>query len=514
MSVSDSAGFVSLVGAGPGDPGLITVRGRERLGRADVVVYDRLASKALLGVVRPEAERINVGKASSAHTVPQDQIGQLLVDRAQQGKYVVRLKGGDPFVFGRGGEEAGDLADAGIDFEIVPGVTSALAVPAYAGIPVTHRTVASSFAVITGHEDEAKSESSIDWARVAHGADTLIFLMGRRAMPEIVARLMAEGRDAATPAAAIEWGTTPNQRTVTATLDTLIERVEATNLQAPVVIVVGDVVTLRGRLQWFDRRPLFGKRVLVTRTRAQASALVRRLSDEGAEALELPTIEVVAADAAPIQEACRRLAEGQYNWTIFTSANGVGEFFRNLRAANLDSRAFGATRIAVIGAETARALEPHGLRADVVPPTFVAEALLDALSGEIQAGSRVLLARAAEARDVLPRELRARGAIVDEVSLYATRRPEAPDAEIVRRIEAGEIDVATFTASSTVNGCIALLDGRAELLDNVLVACIGPITAQTARDAGLTVGLVSETHTIAGLVGALRDHYGKVAAHA
>ena len=509
-----AAGFVSLVGAGPGDPGLITVAGVDRLRRADVVVYDRLAHPSLLAEAPAGAERLYVGKAGADHAVPQDEIGRLLVDRARAGKRVVRLKGGDPFVFGRGGEEAEDLVAAGIDFDVVPGITAAVAVPAYAGIPLTHRDAASSFAVVTGHEAPGKPAPRVNWAALASGVDTLVFLMGRRALPDIAAQLIAEGRDASTPAAAIEWGTTPRQRTVTAALADLPAAADAAGLDPPTVIVIGQVAALRDRLRWRDNLPLFGKRVLVTRTREQASALARALSDEGAEAIQFPAIEIVGADPAPAIAAANQLAAGGYDWAIFTSANGVAQFWCALQTAGHDSRAFGGVRIAVIGPATAGALAGHGLRADVVPTRFLAESLLESLAGEPLAGSRVLLARAAGARDVLPQGLRARGATVTDLPLYEARRPAPPDPAALARIEAGEIDIATFTASSTVRGCLDLLGGRIDLLRDVTIACIGPVTAGTAEQAGLRVDLVAEQHTIPGLVAALRDYVGKAAAHA
>ena len=514
MSDNGRAGFVSLVGAGPGDPDLITVAGAARLSRADAVLYDRLVDRTLLRDVPAHAELIDVGKTPAAPGMSQDQINRLLVEHARAGKDVVRLKGGDPFVFGRGGEEAQALARAGIAFEVVPGLTSAVAAPAYAGIPVTHRALASSFTVATGHEDESKAASAIDWAHLAQGADTLLFLMGRRNLSDIADRLIAEGRDPATPAAAIHRGATPQQRVVTARLDGLAVEVEREELPPPVVIVVGEVVRLRREIQWFENRPLFGKRVLVTRSRPQAGALVRRLRDEGADALELPTIEIAPAAAEPVRAAIARLVAGQYDWTLFTSPNGVTEFIRHLDAASFDSRAFAGTRIAAIGPETAKALRERGLTADVVPERFVAEALVAALAAEPMAGARVLLARAAEARDVLPRALQARGACVDEVPVYHTRPAAQVDSAILSPLDAGEVDVATFTASSTVRGCVNLLRDRAELLNETLIACIGPVTAQTAKELGLRVGLVSPVHTIPGLVGALRDHYRKVVAHA
>ena len=507
-------GFVSLVGAGPGDPGLITVAGRERLRRAEVVVYDRLAQPALLREAPAEAERIYVGKAAADHALPQEDIARLLVERAGAGLRVVRLKGGDPFVFGRGGEEAEALAAAGIEFDVVPGVTAAVAAPAYAGIPLTHRELASSFAVVTGHEDPTKPRSRVDWAALAHGADTLVFLMGRRALPGIVERLIAEGRDPDTPAAAIEWGTTARQRSVGATLATLPAATAAAALTPPTVIVVGAVAALREQLGWFEQRPLFGKRVLVTRTRQQASALASALAAEGAEPIEFPAIEIAPADPGPAREAVAALEGGGYDWAIFTSANGVDAFWRALATAGHDARAFAATRIAAIGPATAEALAARGLRADVVPERFLAESLLEALAPESLQGARVLLARAAEARDVLPDGLAARGARVDDVPLYVARRPDAPDRDGLSRLQAHEVDVAAFTASSTVRGCLDLLDGRRELLDGVAVACIGPVTAAAAEQAGLRVDVVAAEHTIPGLIAALRAHYGKVAAHA
>ena len=498
--------IVSLVGAGPGDPGLITVAGRERLRSAEVVVYDRLVAPALLKEVPAEADRIYVGKEASAHSVLQDQIAELLVQKASAGKRVVRLKGGDPFVFGRGGEEAEALVAAGLDFEVIPGVTSAIAAAAYAGIPVTHRALASSFTVLTGHEDDAKSESSIDWGAVARGADTLVVLMGRRTMAATVQRLIAEGRAADTPAAAIEWGTTPRQRVVTAPLQELPAAADATGLEPPVAVVIGDVVALRDRIGWFEQRPLFGKRVLVTRTRRQASALVQRLQAAGAEPLEMPAIEIEPLRSPEIDAAVDRLRTGDYDWAVFTSANGVRLFFDRLLELGGDARAFAGTALAVIGAETARALRAYGLEADLMPEAFVAESLLDAFNVHELEAKSILLARAREARAVLPRGLAARGAAVDDVPLYETRTPLADEA-VLERLQAREIDVATFTASSTVSGCLELLAGRGELLDGVFIACIGPITAQTARDAGLQVELVSETHTIDGLVEALADHF-------
>jgi uroporphyrinogen III methyltransferase/synthase len=503
----ETVGLVCLVGAGPGDPGLITVAGLDRVRRAEVLVYDRLVAPSLIAEASDDVELIDASKSPDHHTLSQEAIGRVLVDRARAGKFVVRLKGGDPFVFGRGGEEAEELAQAGLEFEVIPGITSAIAAPAYAGIPVTQRGLASSFAVITGHEDDAKTESTIDWSGIAHGADTLLFLMGRRSLPEIAERLIAEGRAPTTPAAAVQWGTLPKQRSVRATLATLPAAVEAAGLDAPVVIVVGSVVELSERIGWYERRPLFGKRVLVTRTRQQAGVLAERLRARGAEAIELPAIEIVPADVAPITASISRMAAGHYDWAIFTSANGVREYFRHLETMRLDARAFGTARVAAIGSETERALQAFGIRADVVPERFVAESLVDALAVVPMSGTRVLLARAAGARDVLPAALRERGADVDDVPLYQSQRPAHVAEEALVHLSSGEIDVATFTSSSTVKGCLALVDGQTDLLSDVVVACIGPITAKAARDAGLNVAVVSETHTVAGLVDALEEHF-------
>ncbi|HYM14663.1 MAG TPA: uroporphyrinogen-III C-methyltransferase, partial [Dehalococcoidia bacterium] len=481
-----NAGLVSLVGAGPGDPELITVGGAARLAEADVVIYDRLANPALLSHARPGAELIDAGKLPDRHTLTQDEINALLVEHGRAGKRVVRLKGGDPFVFGRGGEEAEALVAAGVPFEILPGVTSAIAAPAYAGIPVTHRALASSFAVITGHEHPAKDGSSIDWEHLARGVDTLIFLMGTGRLAEIAGQLVAHGRPPATPAAVIEWGTLPRQRTVAGTLATIAADVAAAGIGPPAVTVVGEVAALRDHLRWFDARPLFGKRVLVTRTRRQASELSRALAAQGAEPVELPTIEIVPrVDASALAAAIEALRTSAYQWCVFTSANAVELFAGHLRDAGLDARAFGRARIAAIGPGTADALARAGLRADVVPPTFVAESLLDALSSRVLRGARVLLPRAEGARTVLVDGLAALGARVDELTLYRAGLPREQDAEALRRLRAGEIDIATFASSSSVRNLVEMLGGDVSPLRNVLIAAIGPVTAHAVRDAGL-----------------------------
>ncbi|HZP57770.1 MAG TPA: uroporphyrinogen-III C-methyltransferase [Dehalococcoidia bacterium] len=498
-----STGFVSLVGAGPGDPDLITAGGADRLRRADVVVYDRLAHRRLLAYAPAGAELVDAGKAPDRHTLTQDEINDVLVRKAREGKRVVRLKGGDPFVFGRGGEEAEALAAAGVPFEVLPGVTSAVAAPAYAGIPVTHRGVASSFAVITGHEDPAKDESAIDWERLAGGVDTLVFLMGTRRLGEIAQRLIDAGRDGATPAAVVEWGTLARQRTVTAPLRDIAQAVEAAGIGPPAVTVVGDVVRLRDHLRWFDNRPLFGKKVLVTRTRQQASELSRALAAMGAEPVELPTLAIVERCDATYLSACiDALRTAGYAWVIFTSANGVDIFLRHLHDAGLDARAFGRTRIAAIGEGTAAALARHGLRADVVPGRFVAEALADALEARVVRGQRVLLPRAEDARDLLVDRLEARGAAVDNLTLYRADVPAEPDAEALALLRAGAIDAVAFASSSAVRNLAAML-GDIEPLRRTAVVAIGPVTAATVRELGIEPHAVASRHDIAGLAEAV-----------
>ncbi|MGD9316779.1 MAG: uroporphyrinogen-III C-methyltransferase [Anaerolineae bacterium] len=499
------SGFVSLIGAGPGDPGLLTLRGAEALAGADVVVHDYLANPALLAHARPEAELIYVGKKAGSHTCSQEEINALLVDRASAGLRVARLKGGDPFVFGRGGEEALALVDAGLPFEVIPGVTSAVAAPAYAGIPVTHRGLASSFAVITGHEDPAKEESAIDWARLATGTDTLVFLMGVGNLPQIVAKLMAHGRPPETPVALVRWGTMPSQQVVSGTLADIVDRVRTANLRPPAVTIVGQVAGLRQQLHWFEDRPLYGQRVLVTRTRQQASALSVRLRALGAEAIELPTISISTPDdRAPLDRAIAEVSS--YDWIIFTSVNGVGHFWEQLTGARLDARALHGVKLAAIGPATAARLEECGLRADYIPDEYVAEAVAAGL-GNVR-GQRILLPRADIARPTLADLLRQGGATIVEVAAYRTLRPRV-DADELRRLLA-RVTVATFTSSSTVRNLATMAqDAGLELtraLAQATIACIGPITAATARELGLHVDVVAEAYTIDGLVEALLHH--------
>jgi len=480
---------VYLVGAGPGDPGLVTVRGAELLARAEVVVHDRLSAAELLDLAPAGAEHIDVGKAPGRHTMTQDEICALLVERGRAGQTVVRLKGGDPFVFARGGEEAAALAAAGVAYEVVPGITSALAVPASAGIPVTLRYSSTSFTVVTGHE-APDAPTSVDWDAVARVGGTIVILMAVARWRGISERLVEAGLDPSTPAAAVQWGTRPDQRTVRATLATLADH----DLASPSVIVVGEVAA--ADLDWFERRPLFGRSIVVTRARTQAGTLSARLRELGARVVEVPVIafdEPVDGGAA-LREAVARI--GTYDWVVLTSVNGVERLFAEIP----DTRVLGGVRVAAIGSGTATVLATYRVVADLVPEEFVAESLLDAFPA---GPGRVLVARAAVARDVLPEGLRSRGWEVDVVDAYRTvaGRPEPGALEA-----ASAADAITFTSSSTVTGYLEL--AGAERVPAVVVS-IGPITSATARDNGVGVTTEAREHTIDGVVDALLAELGR-----
>ncbi len=499
-------GTVYLVGAGPGDPGLLTLKARACIERADAVVYDYLANPAFLAFAPEGAELVYAGKQGGCHTRTQEEINRILVDLARAGKRVVRLKGGDPFVFGRGGEEAEELAAAGVPFEVVPGVTSAIAVPAYAGIPLTHRDMTATVAFVTGHEDPSKERSSIAWNRLATGAGTLVFLMGVGNLPSIAARLMEHGRSRETPVAVIRRGTTAEQRTVTGPLWDIARRVQDQGLKPPAIIVAGEVVSLRGTLDWFERRPLFGKRVVVTRARSQASGFLERLAELGAECIQFPTIEVVPPETwDPLDRAI--LSLDRYDWVVFTSVNGVRFFFERLAALDKDARALHAARVGAIGPATAGALRSRGIRPDLVPSEYRAEAVVEALGEGALEGVQVLIPRAARAREVLPEELQRRGARVDVVTAYRTVKPDRDTSRIRGMLERGEIDLITFTSSSTVTNFLEMFAGEEEALlgwmRTVNVACIGPITAQTAEKRGLSVDVMPASYTIEALTEAV-----------
>lgn len=500
-------GKVFLVGAGPGDPGLITCRGLEILKEAEVLVYDHLVDPSLVKMCPSNCELIYVGKESSSHTLPQPQINSLLVQKAGEGKKVVRLKGGDPFVFGRGGEEAEYLAGEGVPFEVVPGVTSAIAAPAYAGIPVTHRKVASSVAFVTGHEDPTKESSSLKWDKLAGATDTLVFLMGMRNLSDICLLLASNGKDPKTPCAVIQWGTLPKQKVAVGTLSDISTEASRQGIAAPAVLVVGDVVRLRERINWFERKPLFGKRVLVTRTRRQASKLSSLLRDLGAGVVEVPTIEVeVPSKWDEVDRAIDGM--GEYHWIVFTSENGVRVFGARLWERGKDARALSGVKIAAIGTSTAQALRELGLRADKVPSEFVAEALAEAFHPEEVKGRRFLLLRAEKAREVLPESLRKMGAEVEILVAYRTKAPEDSKENLLRALNDG-IDLVTFTSSSTVINFARMADVEdlSQLLREVTIACIGPITADTVRKYGIEPQIVARTYTVEGLVEAIARYY-------
>jgi uroporphyrinogen III methyltransferase/synthase len=495
--MSSAPGIVYLVGAGPGDPGLMTTRSLELIVAADVIVHDRLIPSEALAPARPDAELIYVGKEPGAASVPQEGIADLLIEKAREGKLVVRLKGGDPFVFGRGGEEAEALADAEIPFELVPGITAGIAAPEYAGIPVTHRDDASAVAFVSGHEDPEKEDSALDYDAIAKFPGTLVFYMGVNALPRISKALIEAGRDASEPAAVVERGTLPGQRTVTSTLEGIATAAEEAGIQPPSVTVVGPVAARRERIAWLERRPLHGKKVVVTRARAQASELARQLDALGAEPIELPAIRIEPRiESKEVKEAVQALHT--YALVCITSPNGASLLFEAMAAQGRDSRALANASIAAIGAGTEAALAAGGIMADIVPERFVAEELVEALNQLELDGKPVLIARAAEARELLPDALRKRGAQVDEVALYETVA-EAPDPDALERAQ--DADFITFTSSSTVRNFLAASQNG--IPEGAKVISIGPITSEAIRGAGLTVDAEAERHDISGLVEAL-----------
>lgn len=504
-----TVGKVYLIGAGPGDIKLITVKGLECIQKADVIVYDRLANPRLLSYRRPDAELIYVGKSPDRHTLTQDEINKVLVEEGLKGKVVARLKGGDPYVFGRGGEEGEELRKAGVPFEEVPGITSAISVPAYAGIPITHRDFTASFTVVTGHEEPGKETSNVNWPRLAQDPGTLVFLMGVGNLPQIVENLVKHGKDDQTPIALIRWGTRPEQRVVTGVLSNIVEVVEKAGIKSPAIIIIGQVVTLRDTLRWFEDKPLFGKRVLVTRSREQASVLSEKLENLGAEAWEYPTIKIQEPDdLAALDNAVAHA--GDYSWIIFTSVNGVKAFFQRLKAQKLDIRTLKDAKICAIGPKTAEALEERGLLVDVMPEVFRAEAVIEALKDRIQTGDKVLLPRADLARQVLVDSLQQLGADVHEVIAYQTVLADETDTQLLlEKLQAGEIHVVTFTSSSTVTNFLKLIGDHRDLLQGITMACIGPVTAETAEKNGLKVDICAEQYTIDGLVEAIQGYYNK-----
>ena len=495
---------VYLVGAGPGDPGLFTLKGKKLLERADVVVYDRLVGDEILAMANPEAEMIYVGKVSGRHALPQEEINALLVAKAAEGKRVVRLKGGDPFLYGRGGEEAQYILERGYQYEVVPGITSAIAVPAYAGIPVTHRDATSSFAVITGHEKPGKSESSVNWKEISTGIGTLVFLMGVENLGFICEKLIDNGRDPGTPVALIREGTRPQQAVISGTLADIVEKVVQTSFKPPAVIVVGEVVELRHELQWVEKLPLWGKRIVVTRARAQASALAEGISELGGQAIEFPSILIKPEeDLRPLYRAFQSL--DKYEWIIFTSVNAVDIFFNELISQNMDIRDLKGIKICAIGPATEKRMIDRGLRVDSIPDEYRAEGIIEELKPRIVPGQWVLLPRARGAREILPDSLHKLGAHVNEVYLYEAITASKVSRESLDRIMNGTVDYLTFTSSSTVTNFVKIVgeENVARITGQIKVACIGPITADTAKKMGFTVHITAEEYTISGLLQAL-----------
>ncbi|MCC6764926.1 MAG: uroporphyrinogen-III C-methyltransferase [Deltaproteobacteria bacterium] len=502
------AGRVSLVGAGPGDPGLLTLHGKRCLEGADVVIYDALSNPSLLAFTRPGCEVIFTGKHGSGVRLTQAQITEAMLAHARAGRWVVRLKGGDPFVFGRGGEEALACVRAGVPFEVVPGVTAAVAAPAYAGIPLTHRDHASVVSFVTGHEAEREGDRAVPWDALARQGGTLVLYMSVLQLAANLESLTAAGLEPATPAAAIRWGTTARQRVVRGTVATLPALVAAAELRPPALVVIGGVVGLGAELGWFERRPLFGRRIVVTRPRGQAQAFAALLESEGAEVVSLPTIAPAPPESFAACDAA--LADlGRYAWLVLTSPHGVEVFFDRLRALGRDVRELAGVAIAAIGPATAAGVTARGLRVALTPAEYRAEAVADGIVARGVCGKRVLLARAAGARGVLPGRLRAAGAVVDDVPTYRTAVP--PEAASAPAIFAGSPrpDLVTFTSSSTVTHFVGLFPGRepSAVLAGVAVGCIGPVTAATARDLGLPVDVEPKAYTVPAFAAAIVDYF-------
>ncbi|GJL79461.1 MAG: uroporphyrinogen III methyltransferase [Nitrospinaceae bacterium] len=500
-------GCVALVGAGPGDEGLLTLRGREWLEKAEVIVYDHLVNWNMMRFADENAETIYAGKKEGHATLSQDEINALLISHAKQGKTVVRLKGGDPFLFGRGGEETLALKEAGIDFTVVPGVTSPFGVAAYAGIPLTHRDFSSTVTIITGSNEKNQQDVHIDWEKIASRAGTLVFLMGARKLALICEKLMHFGKAPETPIAVIQWGTTARQKTWTGTLKSIVATAMQEKIAPPALTIIGEVVGMKPLIEWYEALPLFGKTVVITRAENQSDSMVHLLHEKGAEPVSFPVIQTIAPeDWSPLDEALSRLSE--YDGLIFTSANGVKFFMQRLKEKKQDIRNLKGVRIYTIGPKTEHALAAFGMQVDVVPEDFVAESLLESLGQESVKGKRFLIPRATVAREILPDQLRDRGAQVEVVPAYRTILPKRKNEDFVRRLKDGAISVITFTSSSTVTNFLDLLDAESRpYLDNVTFACIGPITAKTAKERGLKVEIVPKQYTVDALVQAIEEHF-------
>jgi len=512
VKTSTKSGKVYLVGAGPGDPGLLTLRGKYLLERAEVVVYDYLANKKLLNYAPSNAVLIYAGKKGGGlHAFTQEGINQLLVEHAKAGNIVVRLKGGDPFIFGRGAEEIESLVMEGVPFEVVPGVTSATAAATYAGIPITHRAYTASVAFITGHEDPTKGKSNVHWDKLATGAGTIVIFMGIKNLPIITKKLIENGRDPKTPVAVVRWASTSKQHSVEGTLETITDIVNQAGIKPPALIVVGDVVKLRSTIDWFEKRPLFGKHIVVTRTREQASELVAKLEENGASCLEYSTISIKPVDDyGMLDQALTNISS--YDWLLFTSLNTVHYFFSHAYSLGMDTRNLSGPKIAAVGRTTAAELLRYGIQADLVPEKFTGDGLAEELVRIGVADCKILLPRAVKARETLPETLRANGAEVVVAPVYQNVPPKGRMEELRRQLQNNEIDMITFTSSSTVTNFLVMVDAESEdelkkLLGSVKIATIGPITTKTVEEAGLRVDVQPEQYTIADMVDAIVDYY-------
>jgi uroporphyrinogen III methyltransferase/synthase len=507
-------GKVYIVGAGPGDIGLLTVKGLMCLKKADVVVYDYHLNAQVLNYINHKAEFIYAGKRGGHHTMTQEEINSAIVDRAKEGKIVCRLKGGDPFVFGRGGEEAEVLSKEEIEFEVVPGISSAVAAPAYAGIPLTHRKYSSSFAVVPGYEDVTKEGSSIDWTKLATGVGTIVFLMTVKNLPSVCERLIENGRDPGTPVAVIRWGTRPEQTTLESTLKNISQLVKERDIRPPAVMIIGDVVRLRKALRWYEKKPLFGQRILVTREHA---GNFERLAELGAEIIEFPTIKVVPpSDWRQLDYAIEKIES--YNWLIFTSVNGVKYFFRRFFDKNRDIRDMKGLKICTVGSRTALAVRQYGIRVDMIPEAFNAEGLIEAFSSDRGTegaehglrGLRILLPRAEVAREVFPEKVRESGGEIDVAPAYRAIKPELQGRRLKRFLKERRVTIATFTSAATFNNFIAIMDEDAgTLLRDVAIAVIGPVTARAVEKAGLSVDIMAGEATIENMVGKIIEWVGE-----
>ena len=500
-------GKVILIGAGPGDVGLLTLQGKYWLQKAEVILYDHLVNEDLLRFTQKETEVIYVGKKEGVATLDQEKINLLLVEKAKKGKVVIRLKGGDPFIFGRGGEEIQAIKQSKIPFLVVPGVTSVTGVAAYAGIPLTHRDLSSTLSIITGSNDKNQGDIHIDWERIASRTGTLVFLMGARKLPLIAKKLMKFGKSPETPIAVIQWGTTARQKTWKGTLSTIVETSSKEKISPPALTIIGEVVNLKPEIEWYEHLPLFGKTIVVTRKGDQAESMIDRLRELGAEPFFFPVIETVEPnDWAPLDEALNHLS--RYEGLIFTSVNGVQFFFKRLKEIQQDIRNLKGVRIFTIGPKTADAVRDLGIHVDVVPENFVAESLIESIGKENINGKRFLIPRATVAREVLPEKLREMGGQIDVAPAYQTILPSLKSDTLAKRLQSGDIQVLTFTSSSTVKNFLALTgESLIPEIKKTCIACIGPITAKTAEDAGLTVDIIPKEYTVSSLLDAIEDYY-------